>query len=112
MTGRPALPGDPRHGDFPRRGCVSQADVTPMLSVVIPIFNEEETLEALFERLRSSLEALGEEFEVIFVNDGSRDRSEKMLREFHTRDPRFRSIHFSRNFGHQTAITCGLDHSR
>jgi len=91
---------------------VSQADVTPMLSVVIPIFNEEETLEALFERLRSSLEALGEEFEVIFVNDGSRDRSEKMLREFHTRDPRFRSIHFSRNFGHQTAITCGLDHSR
>ncbi|HXC49239.1 MAG TPA: glycosyltransferase family 2 protein [Candidatus Limnocylindrales bacterium] len=91
---------------------MSETDVTPMLSVVIPIFNEEETLDRLFERLSTSLGALGEEYEVIFVNDGSRDGSERMLREFHKRDPRFRSIHFSRNFGHQTAITCGLDHAR
>ena len=84
----------------------------PRFYVVIPIFNEEETLDALFERLSTSLVAMGEEFEVIFVNDGSRDGSERMLRKFHERDPRFRSIHFSRNFGHQTAITCGLDHAR
>lgn len=91
---------------------MSEAGQAPTLSVVIPIFNEEETLPALFERLSSVLVRLGEPFEVIFVNDGSRDGSERMLRDFHARDPRFKSIHFSRNFGHQTAITCGLDHSR
>ncbi len=91
---------------------MSHAEAAPTLSVVIPIFNEEETLPVLFDRLSASLVALGETFEVIFVNDGSRDRSERMLRDFHTRDSRFKSIHFSRNFGHQTAITCGLDHAR
>ncbi len=91
---------------------MSDAGQSPTLSVVIPIFNEEETLPALFDRLSSSLGALGETFEVILVNDGSRDGSERMLREFTARDPRFRSVHFSRNFGHQTAITCGYDHSR
>jgi glycosyltransferase involved in cell wall biosynthesis len=91
---------------------VSEETATPTLSVVIPIFNEEETLEALFGRLSSALGAIGETFEVIFVNDGSRDSSEKILREFNARDARFKSIHFSRNFGHQTAITCGLDHAR
>ncbi len=91
---------------------MSEADQTPTLSVVIPIFNEEETLSRLYDRLSSALVATGETFEVLFVNDGSRDRSESMLREFHARDPRFKSIHFSRNFGHQTAITCGIDHAR
>jgi len=91
---------------------VSEAGRAPTLSVVIPIFNEEETLPALYERLSAVLVGIGEPFEVIFVNDGSRDGSERMLREFHARDPRFKSIHFSRNFGHQTAITCGFDHAR
>lgn len=84
---------------------MSEADRAPTLSVVIPIFNEEDTLPALFQRLSAALDATGEEYEVVFVNDGSRDASERMLREFHARDPRFKSIHFSRNFGHQTAIT-------
>ena len=91
---------------------MNEAGEAPTLSVVIPIFNEEETLPALFERLSAVLEGLGEPFEVIFVNDGSSDGSERMLRALHARDPRFKSIHFSRNFGHQTAITCGLDHAR
>ncbi|MFN2375505.1 MAG: glycosyltransferase family 2 protein [Candidatus Binatia bacterium] len=90
---------------------MSEAGQSPTLSVVIPIFNEEETLQALYERLSAALISMGEPFEVIFVNDGSRDGSERMLREFQARDPRFKSIHFSRNFGHQTAITCGLDHA-
>lgn len=90
---------------------MSEAGQSPTLSVVIPIFNEEETLQALYERLSAALTSMGEPFEVIFVNDGSRDGSERMLRDFQTRDPRFKSIHFSRNFGHQTAITCGLDHA-
>lgn len=90
---------------------MSETAETPTLSVVIPIFNEEETLEVLYGRLSAALIALGESFEVIFVNDGSRDRSEILLRDFCSRDPRFKSIHFSRNFGHQTAITCGYDHA-
>ncbi len=91
---------------------MSKAEQAPTLSVVIPIFNEEENLEVLYQRLSAALVATGEDFEVIFVNDGSRDRSELLLREFARRDPRFRSLHFSRNFGHQTALTCGLDHAR
>lgn len=91
---------------------MSEAGRAPTLSVVIPIYNEEETLEALFQRLSAALVATGEDFEVLFVNDGSRDASERMLRAFQARDARFKSIHFSRNFGHQTAITCGLDHAR
>jgi len=84
---------------------------TPTISVVIPIFNEEETLETLYERIHGVLGQLEESWEVIFVNDGSSDRSELLLREFHRRDARFKAISFSRNFGHQTALTCGLDHA-
>lgn len=91
---------------------MSEAGPAPTLSVVIPIFNEEETLEVLYERLSKVLDGLGEDYEVIFVNDGSRDRSELLLRDIQKRNPRFKSIHFSRNFGHQTAITCGFDHAK
>jgi glycosyltransferase involved in cell wall biosynthesis len=91
---------------------VSEAGPAPTLSVVIPIFNEEETLEVLYARLSKVLDGLGEDYEVIFVNDGSRDRSELLLRDIQKRNPRFKSIHFSRNFGHQTAITCGFDHAK
>jgi len=79
------------------------------LSVVIPVFNEEETLDQLVERLTRALDSIGEPWEVIFVNDGSVDRSGEMLRRFHERDPRLKSIALSRNFGHQVAISCGLD---
>lgn len=90
---------------------MSEAGARPRVSVVIPIFNEEETLETLYRRLREVLEAIGEPYEVIFVNDGSRDGSERLLREFHRRTPAFKTINFSRNFGHQVAVTCGLDHA-
>jgi len=79
------------------------------LSVVIPVFNEEETLDQLVERLTRALDSIGEPWEVIFVNDGSVDRSGDMLRRFHERDPRLKSVALSRNFGHQVAISCGLD---
>lgn len=91
---------------------MSEAGARPTVSVVIPIFNEEETLEKLYQRLHTVLEGLGESYEVIFVNDGSRDGSERMLREFHRRSPQFKTINFSRNFGHQVAVTCGLDHAQ
>lgn len=91
---------------------MNEAGPAPTLSVVIPIFNEEETLEVLYARLSKVLDGLAEDYEVIFVNDGSRDRSELILRDIQKRNPRFKSIHFSRNFGHQTAITCGFDHAK
>ena len=87
----------------------SVSEERPEISVVIPIYNEEETLEALFDRLRSVMHGLGKSYEVLFVNDGSRDRSEEILASIHEREPSMKVIHFSRNFGHQMAITCGLD---
>ena len=79
------------------------------LSVVIPVYNEEETLDRLVERLTAVLDEIAESWEVVFVNDGSFDRSGEILRALHEVDPRLKSVHFSRNFGHQVAISCGLD---
>ena len=79
------------------------------ISVVIPVFNEQDTLERLLERLTATLDGLGEPYEVIFVNDGSSDGSLALLRAFNERDPRLKCICLSRNFGHQVAISCGID---
>jgi dolichol-phosphate mannosyltransferase len=84
----------------------------PKLSLVIPVYNEEQTLPELDRRLRGFLQALtsiGESWEVVFVEDGSKDRSRELLCEMANREPRFRVIAFSRNFGHQLAITAGVD---
>ena len=82
------------------------------VSVVVPVFNEEATLDALVGRLVTALEATGLDYEVVFVNDGSRDRSVEILRAHHVRNPRLKAIMLSRNFGHQVAVTCGLDHAQ
>jgi glycosyltransferase involved in cell wall biosynthesis len=82
------------------------------VSVVVPIFNEEATLDALVARLEQALGGAGLDYEVLFVNDGSRDRSTEMLRAHHARNPRLKCIMLSRNFGHQVAVTCGLDHAQ
>jgi len=82
------------------------------LSVVLPVFNEEMVLPSLFERLSSALPMVTKAYEVIFVDDGSRDRSLDLLREIHEKDPRFKYLSFSRNFGHQTAISAGLQETR
>jgi dolichol-phosphate mannosyltransferase len=83
-----------------------------MLSVVIPVFNESATVEALFASLRERLDALGDSYEVLFVDDGSRDGTGDMIDDITRRDPRFRAVHFSRNFGHQAAVTAGLHFAR
>jgi glycosyltransferase involved in cell wall biosynthesis len=80
-------------------------------SVVIPIFNEAEVLPVLYQRLSKALEDIGNLYEIIFVDDGSTDESPKVLQELRARDPRVKLVRFSRNFGHQIAITAGLDHS-
>jgi dolichol-phosphate mannosyltransferase len=84
----------------------------PELSLVIPVYNEEEVIPALEKRLGGLLETVGVDSEVLFVDDGSKDASLRLLREMAEKEPRFRVISFSRNFGHQRAITCGLDHAR
>ena len=80
-----------------------------LLSVVIPIYNEREVLPLLLTRLAEVLNRIGGAHEVIFVNDGSADNSLDILRDAAAKDNRLRVVSFSRNFGHQAAITAGLD---
>lgn len=81
----------------------------PEISLVIPIYNEEETLPELFRRLTELIERLNTTVEVVLVNDGSRDKSYELMVEHHEKDERFKVVHFARNFGHQVAITAGMD---
>ncbi|MBI4689212.1 MAG: glycosyltransferase family 2 protein [Nitrospirae bacterium] len=82
----------------------------PDLSIIIPIYNEEENIAELSGRLADVLEKLGT-FEIIFVDDGSKDESWKIIRDIHEKDSRIKGLGFSRNFGHHTAITAGLDYA-
>jgi len=84
----------------------------PVLSVVLPIYNEEQVIPEMYRRMTSVLEGIGERYELVLVNDGSRDRSRELLHELHVRDPRVRVINFARNFGHQVAITAGMDYAQ
>lgn len=84
----------------------------PELSLVIPIYNEEEVLPELDGRVLELMKALGLDSEIVFVNDGSRDRSMEMLRAMAAREPRYKVVGFARNFGHQRAITAGIDAAR
>jgi dolichol-phosphate mannosyltransferase len=83
--------------------------VTPRYSFVVPICNEEETLPELERRLRGVLDQLDGDAEVILVDDGSVDRSAELMDEIQRRDRRFKVVRFTRNFGHQMAVTAGLD---
>jgi undecaprenyl-phosphate 4-deoxy-4-formamido-L-arabinose transferase len=85
----------------------------PRLSVVIPVYNEEAVLPALFERLYVSLDALQLRYEIVFVNDGSKDRSVALLREQFERRPReTRVVLFHANFGQHSAIMAGFSYAR
>jgi len=86
--------------------------IDPVISVVIPIYDEEQTLPVLRRRLIAALEEQGNSFEVLFVDDGSRDGSLALLRAYHQEDPRIKVLSLSRNFGHQVAISCGIDFAR
>ncbi|MFZ5788346.1 MAG: glycosyltransferase family 2 protein [Acidobacteriota bacterium] len=86
--------------------------MAPELSVVVPVFDEEANIPELHRRLVAALEPLAISFEVVFVDDGSRDRSWRLVRELAALDPRVRGVSFSRNFGHQMAFAAGLDHAR
>jgi glycosyltransferase involved in cell wall biosynthesis len=86
--------------------------VRPVLSVVLPYFNERENLAPLMDRLRPLLERLtAGSFEIIFVDDASADGSDLLLDALHDEDARVKVLRFSRNFGHQAALTAGLAHA-
>ncbi len=81
------------------------------LSIIIPIFNEEQILPELFLRVTDAAKSITFDYELIFVNDGSKDRSIDILKQFSNEDKNVKYIDFSRNFGHQIAVTAGLDFS-
>ncbi len=85
----------------------------PYISVVIPVYNEEKTLEELYRRLTHTLDALGKSYEIILTNDGSKDQSSKLLQELHNRRPtQIRVIEFNGNFGQHMAIMAGFERVR
>ena len=84
-----------------------------MVSLVVPVFNEEEVIGVFYERASKALASIpGMTYELIFIDDGSRDSSLAQLAAFAAKDPAVRVIKFSRNFGHQIAISAGIDHAR
>ena len=84
----------------------------PVFSIVAPNFNEVETAPEFYRRVKSVMETLAEPWELVWVDDGSTDGSTDLILKIAQEDPRVRPVVFSRNFGHQIAVTAGLDHSR
>ncbi|HBG92147.1 MAG TPA: glycosyltransferase [Nitrospiraceae bacterium] len=80
-------------------------------SIIIPVYNEEENVSELHRRLGTVMERLGT-YEIIFVDDGSSDKSWQIIKDLHEKDSRVKGLSFSRNFGHHIAITAGMDHAQ
>jgi dolichol-phosphate mannosyltransferase len=84
----------------------------PVYSVVAPVFDEADNVPIFYERVRKTMESLGETWELVLINDGSSDNSLDVMRQLHETDPRVRLIDFARNFGHQIAVSAGMDYAR
>lgn len=83
-----------------------------VLSVVIPIFNEERNIGPLYSRLKETLDGIGVDYEIVVVDDGSTDKGFEILRGLQANDPRLRVVRFRRNFGQTAAFAAGFDHAR
>jgi len=81
------------------------------ISIVVPVYNEEENIEHFAQSVAEVMESLPYAYEILFIDDGSRDRSREILRELGARDAHVQSIFLARNSGHQIALTCGTDHA-
>ncbi|MDX2097692.1 MAG: glycosyltransferase family 2 protein [Leptolyngbyaceae cyanobacterium bins.59] len=101
--------GYPKHSPKPEAGILS---MPPQYSIVIPIYNEEDSLSELYRRLTAMMATLDGPAELILINDGSCDHSLKLLRELHKQDSRICYLSLARNFGHQIAVTAGLNFAR
>lgn len=86
--------------------------MTPTFSIIAPIFNEAESIPELYRRVKEVMDSTGEPWELVLIDDGSRDGSTDMLRELGAADSRVRPVIFARNFGHQIAVTAGWDYAR
>jgi dolichol-phosphate mannosyltransferase len=84
----------------------------PIISIIAPIYNESQNLVELYHRLCAVMDSIGEEWELLFVDDGSSDDSADLMRELAREDCRVRPVIFARNFGHEIAVAAGLDYSR
>jgi polyisoprenyl-phosphate glycosyltransferase len=108
----PGLDRQEAFGDHSSQSSPSLSELRPELSVVLPVFNEEKNLAPTYERLKAVLQEQGNSYELIFVDDGSNDRSLKILLDFAAQDRNVKIIQLARNFGHQIAVTAGLDYAR
>ena len=84
----------------------------PTYSIIAPIFNESGNIQELYRRLHEVLDSTGEDWELILVDDGSTDDSADLIRQYADQDSRVKPVIFARNFGHQIAVTAGLDYSK
>ena len=84
----------------------------PVFSIIVPVYNEASCLHELYRRMVEVMDRTGKPWELVLVNDGSVDESPQIIRELAKADPRVRPVMFARNFGHQIAVTAGLDYSR
>ncbi|HEX7393750.1 MAG TPA: glycosyltransferase family 2 protein [Anaerolineaceae bacterium] len=84
----------------------------PTFTIIAPVYNEAESLPVLYQRVKEVMDTTGESWELVLVDDGSKDGSTDMIRSLANQDKRVRPVIFARNFGHQIAVTAGLDYSR
>lgn len=91
---------------------MEETEYEKLLSVVVSVYNEEQALPEFYREASRVLRGISWGYELIFVNDGSQDKSGEVLEELSRQDPRVKVIHFSRNFGHEAAMIAGLDYSR
>ena len=82
-----------------------------LISIVVPVFNEQDNIENFYEEVVKTMQPLDYDFELIFVDDGSKDASAMLLDRLVQKDERIKALLLARNFGHQIALTCGLDHA-
>lgn len=97
--------------EFAREASRASSDAAPVLSIVIPVFNEGANVDLLVDRLLPVLDRIVSTWEIVFIDDGSRDDTLERIKAVHQRDHRMRAIAFSRNFGKEIAIAAGLDHA-
>jgi len=84
----------------------------PTYSIIAPVYNEEGNLRELYAQMKQTLDPTGETWELVLVNDGSRDRSLEIMQTLRQQDPRVKIVDFAKNFGHQLAVTAGLDYAQ
>ena len=89
---------------------ISQA-MPVIISIIAPVHNEQDNLQTLYGRIKRVMDELGETWELVLINDGSRDKSLRIMHELAQADARVKVVNFARNFGHQIAVTAGIDYA-